>query len=124
LGLLVAVVLITLGHATSAPAITADEFHLRSGADLLALCATPAADPLHVAAIHMCHGFGAGAYQAIMAMTRHEKLTPLICPPTPPPTRNSAVAMFVEWARRNPQHLHEPPAETLGRFLVTTFPCR
>ena len=123
LGPLLAIALVILGH-TSAPAITADEFHLRSGADLVALCSTPATDPLYVAAVHMCHGFGAGADQTITALTRHEKLSPLICPPSPPPTRNETVDRFVEWARRNPQHLAEPAVETVGRFFITTFPCR
>ena len=65
--------------AAPAPAITAEEFRLRSGGDVVALCATPAADPLYAAAVHMCHGFGADTYQTIMALTRHEKLTPSDC---------------------------------------------
>ncbi len=43
-----------------ASAIAGDEFLLRSGADVVALCGTPAGDPLYTAAIRMCHGFGAG----------------------------------------------------------------
>ena len=107
-----------------ASAISGDEFRLRSGADLVALCAAPATDPLYTAAVHMCHGFGAGTYQTLVAVTRHEKLQPILCPPEPVPSRNETVRRFLEWAGRNPQHLQEPPAETVGRFLVTEFPCR
>ncbi len=76
---LLLIAIVTLGYAAPAPAITAEEFRLRSGGDVVALCATPAADPLYAAAVHMCHGFGAGTYQTIMALTRHEKLTPSDC---------------------------------------------
>src|SRR5262245_54747612 len=113
----------TLVPAAPAMAVTADDFQLRSGADLVALCSAPPSDPLYTAAIHMCHGFGAGSYQTIQAVTRHERMQPIVCPPQPQPTRNEAVARFVEWAKRNPQHLNEPPVDLLARFLVTEFPC-
>ena len=113
-----------LAGAAPASAITGDEFLLRSGADLVALCATPASDPLYTAAVHMCHGFGAGTYQAIIAMTRHDKIQPVVCAPDPPPSRNDTVTRFLDWAKRNPQYLQDPAVETLGRFLVTEFPCR
>ena len=92
-----------LGAAVPAAAITGEEFRLRSGADIVALCATPSTDALYTAAVHMCHGFGAGTYQTLMALTRHDKVAPLICPPTPPPSRNQTV---------------------VGRFFLTEFPCR
>lgn len=121
---LLVIAIMILGHAPPAPAITAEEFRLRSGADLVALCAAPASDPLYTAAVHMCHGFGAGTFQTIMALTRHEKLDPLLCAPQPTPSRNETVARFLEWAKSNPQHLTEPAVETVGRFFITTFPCR
>ncbi len=120
---LLLIAIVTLGFAAPASAITAEEFRLRSGADLVALCATPATDPLYTAAVHMCHGFGAGTYQTIMALTRHEKLAPLICAPEPPPSRNETVARFLEWAKGNPQRLTEPAVEVVGRFFITEFPC-
>jgi hypothetical protein len=115
---------VTLGSGVPASAITAEEFRLRSGADIVALCATPAADPLYPAAVHMCHGFGAGTYQTIAALTRHDKLQPIICPPAPPPSRNETVGLFLEWARRNPQYLSEPAVELMARFFITEFPCQ
>lgn len=120
--LLIAIVI--LGTAAVAAAITPEEFRLRSGADYVALCATPASDPLYQAAVHMCHGFGAGVYQTLTAVTRHEKLAPIICPPEPVPTRNETVGRFLEWSKRNPQRLTEPAVEVVARFFVTEFPCR
>ena len=114
---------IVLGLAARADAVTEDSFKLRTGADLVALCSTPADDPLYGAAIHMCHGFGAGTYQTIQAMTRHDKLEPFFCPPDPPIARNQAFAMFVEWAKANLQYSGDPPAELIGRFLIQKFPC-
>ena len=116
--------LVIAAHAAPASAITAEEFRLRSGADLVALCGTPSSDPLYTAAIHMCHGFGAGIFQALTALTRHDKLDPLVCPPEPTPSRNETVGRFLEWARRNPQYATEPAVELAGRFFITTFPCR
>jgi hypothetical protein len=115
--------LAVLGLAAPASAVTTDDFLMRSGADLVALCSAPASDPLYAAAIHMCHGFGAGTYQTIQAVTRHERLQPIICPPQPQPTRNETVRRFLEWAKRNPQHLKEPAVELMARFFVTEFPC-
>jgi hypothetical protein len=120
---LLLVAIAVLGLAAPGLAVTADDFLLRSGTDIVALCSAPASDPLYTAAIHMCHGFGAGTYQTIQAVTRDERLKPIICPPQPQPSRNQVIGRFVEWAKRNPQHLWEPPAELVARFLVTEFPC-
>jgi hypothetical protein len=119
---LLLITLAALACAAPASAITAEEFRLRSGADLVALCATPATDPMYTAAVHMCHGFGAGTYQTIVAMTR--QLAPLICPPEPSPSRNEVVGRFLDWAKRNPERLTEPAVEVLGRFFTTEYPCR
>lgn len=112
-----------LAHGRTAEAITADEFRLRSGADLVALCATPSTDSLYTAAIHMCHGFGAGTFQTLVALARHDKLEPLVCPPEPTPSRNETVGRFLDWAKRNPQYLTDAPAEVVGRFFFAAFPC-
>jgi hypothetical protein len=121
---MILMVAVALALAGPASAITGDEFLLRSGADVVALCSAPASDPLYTAAIHMCHGFGAGTYQTIVAMTRHEKVEPVLCAPQPVPSRNDVVARFLEWAKQNPQHMTDPAVETLGRFFLTTYPCR
>jgi hypothetical protein len=117
-GLLLAVAALGVGPAA---AITSDEFALRSGADVLALCSTPASDPLYTAAIHMCHGFGAGTYRTILALTA--RLGPVICPPDPSPSRNEVVRRFVEWGHANPGSLAEPAVDVLARFFMTQFPC-
>jgi hypothetical protein len=109
--------------AAPAWAVTEDTFQLRTGADLVALCSAPPEHRLHTAAIHMCHGYGAGVFQTVMAMTSHEKVPDVICPPNPRPSRDEAVRQFVEWAKRNPEHQSEPAVEYLGRFLTAQYPC-
>ena len=114
---------VLLAPALPARAVTTEQFRLRSGADLVSLCATPADDPLYQAAIHFCHGFGSGVYQTMMALTTHEKLVPVLCPTNPPPTRNEGLAKFLAWSQQHQEHQQEPPAEFLGRFLLEQFPC-
>jgi hypothetical protein len=123
MGRAAAVAVTVLLLAAPADAVTEGQFHLRSGADLVALCSAPTDDPLYVAAIHLCQGFGAGTYQTIQAMTTHEKLVPLLCPPNPPPTRNEGIRLFLEWARSNQDHAQEPAVHYLGRFLVEKYRC-
>jgi hypothetical protein len=44
--------------------------------------------------------------------------------PNPGPSRNEAVAMFVEWAKANPQYMNERPVDTEFRFLSVKWPCK
>ena len=45
-----------------AMAATPDQFRVRSTADLVEICTTPANDTLYAAAMGFCHGFAVGAY--------------------------------------------------------------
>src|SRR5262245_19627652 len=109
--------------AGGAGAVTRDNFQLRDGADLVALCTVSEDDPLHAEAIHLCHGFAVGTYRTIMALTHYKNLEPLFCPPNPGPTRNEGIAAFVEWAAKNPQYQGDSPEEYVGRFLIVSLPC-
>jgi len=120
---IVAAMTVLLVGGTSVPAVTEENFQLRSGADLVALCNAPADDPLRASAIHMCHGFCAGVYQTIMAFTMRDKVQPIVCPPDPPPSRAEAIAQFVTWAKSDVQHQGERPADYVGRYLIATYPC-
>jgi hypothetical protein len=112
--------------AGSAGAVTQDSFKLRTGVDIVELCSVGVDDPLFVAAIHMCHGFGVSSYQTLVAINAHEKIGGFFCPPSEVPlTRNQAVADFLDWARQpqNSSHLNDSPAALIGRFLLTKYPC-
>jgi hypothetical protein len=118
---------LALGLAAAAPAaaVSEEQFQLRTGADLVALCSTTQDDPLRVAAIHMCHGFGVATYQTLMAVSAHEKFEDFFCPPSPPPSRNQAFAAFLAWANQpaSAAYLSDSPAELVGRYLITAYPC-
>jgi hypothetical protein len=119
------VVLITLMGPLWAMAATPDHFRVRSTADLVEICSTPANDSLYGAAMGFCHGYAVGAHQYYQASMSGSSSKPFVCLPTaPPPTRTEGLQMFVAWAREHPQHMGEPAVETLFRWLVATWPCR
>ena len=106
-----------------AQAVTPQNFQVRKTEDIVELCTIPADDPLYVAAIHFCHGYLVGAYQYHEAATTGPGHTPMVCPPSPRPSRNEAIGMFINWVKAHPQYMNERPVDTLFRFLITEWPC-
>jgi Rap1a immunity proteins len=105
-------------------AATPEHFRVRSTADLIEICSTPANDSMYPASLSFCHGFAVGAYQYYRASVSGPEGKPFVCLPDPPPSRTEGLQMFVAWARENPQHMGEPAVETLFRWSATTWPCR
>lgn len=105
-------------------AVTEEDFRARTTRNLLDLCTAPAGDPRREEAIHFCHGYLVGAYHYHVAETSGPGGRPLVCFPNPPPTRNEAIAMFIDWAQAHPQYMDDPPVETEFRFLIEKWPCK
>ena len=105
-------------------AVTEADFEAKTTQNLLNLCTAPSSDPHYREAIHFCHGYLVGAYQYHVAETSGERSKPLICFPTPPPSRNEALRMFIAWAQAHPQYGNERPVETEFRFLTEKWPCQ
>jgi hypothetical protein len=105
-------------------AVTEADFEAKTTQNLLNLCTAPPSDPRYREAIHFCHGYLVGAYHYHVAQTDGEGSTPLVCFPTPAPSRNEAIRLFLAWAQAHPQYLHEPPVETEFRFLTAQWPCQ
>lgn len=119
-----AALVVVLGAATPLlAAVTDDNFKLRTGTDLVALCSAEANDPLRAPALQMCQGFGLGTYQTIEVLTARGKLRPIFCPSTPGPTRNEAVAGFLSWARAHADLLSNQAVEVVARYFIDTYPC-
>src|SRR4051794_18035309 len=80
---------------------TENSFLVRSTRDLVDVCAPAPSDPLATAAVNFCQGFVVGAYQyyTIDAAATNRQL---VCPPSPLPSRNEAIAQFVTWAKARP----------------------
>jgi hypothetical protein len=106
-----------------ATAATPDQFVARTTADFVALCSADPAEENYVAAIHFCHGFATGAYQYYRSLAAASEANRFVCPPDPPPSRSQAIADFIAWAEQNPQHMSEPPVESIFRHLAQKYPC-
>ena len=107
-----------------AGAVTEADFEAKTTQNLLNLCTAPASDPRYREAIHFCHGYLVGAYHYHLAQTDGEGGKSLVCFPTPAPSRNEAIRMFITWAQAHPQYMNERPVETEFRFLTEKWPCQ
>jgi hypothetical protein len=106
-------------------AVTQDNFLVRTTSDLVALCTAGGTDDMHIAAIHFCQGYFVGADHYYLAERGSVSSAPnLFCMPNPPPTRDVAIQMFVDWAQKNPQYMSDLPVNSVIRFAAMTWPCR
>ena len=120
--LLAGAVVLAFGVANAA--VTDDDFETETTQNLINLCTVSKSDPRAKEAIHFCHGYLVGAYDFHMAESSDSGQDPWVCFPTPEPSRDKAVAMFVKWARAHPQYMSEKPVETEFRFLMEQWPCK
>ena len=107
-----------------AGAVSENDFEVQTTQNFINLCTTPVEDPLHNHAINFCHGYFAGAYRYYEAISAGPEGIQLVCFSDSPPSRNDAIAMFIEWVNTHPQHLGEKPVETQFRFLMEKWPCQ
>jgi len=107
-----------------AGAVTQEDFQAKTTRNIINLCTAPPGDPLHQAAVNFCHGFLVGAFRYYAAVNAGPTGDRLVCLPNPPPSRNHAIAQFVEWAKAHPEYMQERPVETEFRFLMEKWPCQ
>lgn len=105
-------------------AVAEADFEAKTTQNLLNLCTAPPSDPRYREAIHFCHGYLVGAYHYHLSETAGEGGQPLVCFPTPAPSRNEAIRLFVAWAQAHPQYMNERPVDTEFRFLAEQWPCQ
>lgn len=105
-------------------AVMETDFEAKTTQQLLNLCTAPPNDPHYREALHFCYGYLVGAYHYHVASNDGKDGQPLVCLPTPPPSRNEAISMFIAWAQARPQYMNERPVETEFRFLVEKWPCQ
>jgi hypothetical protein len=99
-------------------------FQLRTAADLARLCAVPADNPRHPAAVHMCQGYLVGVHHLHAAALEPSETGGLYCLPETPPSRNDAAAAFAEWVGTTPGAGDLPTVEGVMRWAAATYPCR
>ena len=107
-----------------ANAVREKDFEVETTQNLINLCTTSVDDPLHNHAINFCHGYLAGAYHYYEAISSGPEGIQLVCFSDPSPSRNEAIAMFIEWVKTHPQYLGEKPVETQFRFLMEKWSCK
>ena len=107
-----------------AGAVTDEDFEVKTTQNLMNLCTASVNDPRLKEAIHFCHGYLVGAYDYYAAENSGPEGKRLVCFPDPPPSRNEAMAMFLDWLKAHPQHMGEKPVETEFRFLMEKWPCK
>ena len=113
-----------VGAAEQEDTVEKEDFVVRTTEDLIDLCTPPPGHPLADEAIHFCEGYCVGAYHYYLAANAGPDGARWICFDDPPPSRDSVIAKFVEWAQKNPQYMKENPVESLFRFLIQTWPCK
>nr|WP_294556305.1 Rap1a/Tai family immunity protein [uncultured Rhodopila sp.] len=121
---LIAAGLIAAAGARAAP-VTQDDFLLATTANLVSLCGAASADALYTPAQNFCQGFVVGTFRVVSAeesasRARHK----LFCLPQNPPSRDQAVAAFVQWAAARPKTLESVPTDGLVEYFETAFPCK
>lgn len=106
----------------SATSVDNAAYTVASTQDLVNLCSTKQGDALYPDANMFCIGYIAGAAHYHRELTKGPLIKPIICPPEGV-TRSEAVAIFLDWAKRNPGSMALPAVEGLLRAGVEKFPC-
>jgi hypothetical protein len=101
---------------------TEQNFLVRTTRDLVDLCAAGQDSPMMTAAVNFCQGYLVGAFQVLRTVdaARGERS---FCIPTPPPSRNQAIADFIRWGNAHSEAMSLPAADGFYQFLTQRFPC-
>jgi hypothetical protein len=114
--------------AMAQPAATAAEEalvdHVRTVADLAAVCDPRWGGVPRLEAIAYCQGFltAAGQYHALLYPSAGP-VRPLFCVPNPGPTIAESGIGFAAWARANPTRANELALDGFLRWAQARFPC-
>jgi|SRR5690348_6612783 hypothetical protein len=104
-------------------AVTEDSFSVRNAGDLVDLCSAQTTDPLYTASVNFCQGFVSGVFRVLREEDMARRSRALFCIPQPAPTRNEAIAGFVQWAKGKPDQMTRSPADAVAMFLSQQYPC-
>jgi hypothetical protein len=120
---LIGAVLATFGVPVApALAVEPSNFNATTTQDLIELCSDEPDDALYAEAKQFCYGFMAGVAQSHRSMVRGDGVRPIACPKQEV-SRVELVAVFLDWARANPQSTGEPPVQSLSRAAAAKWPC-
>ena len=104
-------------------AVTEEDFVVKTTQNLINLCTASPQDPRYEEAVYFCQGYMVGAYHYSIAEHSKDPKNLFVCLPDPKPSRNEVVALFVAWAKANPQYMTDMPVESQLRFMSEKWPC-
>ena len=98
--------------------------HVRTVADLAAVCEPAWSGVARLEAIAYCQGFltSAGQYHTL-THPAGGRAAPLYCVASPGPSVAESGIAFAAWAHDHPAHQNEPALDGFLRWAAATFPC-
>jgi hypothetical protein len=118
-----ALLLATAVPAAAQEGYSLDDFTVEVAQDLLDVCTVPDDHVHYWEAQAFCFGYfqgGAAFHRALAAGPEHD---PIVCPPAGVTIRD-AVTLFVDYARRHPEHLDDAAMDVVFRAASEEWPCR
>lgn len=104
-------------------AVSDSDFQMRTTADLVDLCSASPTDSMGTAALNFCHGFALGVYRVLEEQNAARRTGKLFCISQPTPSRNEAIADFVQWSKANSEVMEGRPADGIAVYLASKYPC-
>jgi hypothetical protein len=106
--------------AVSATFATPAKSEVMATGALVSMCKNKA----NAAEQNFCHGYSQGVYDMYLASRHPVKNPAFVCFSNPGPSRNDVIGSFVGWAEINTQFSKMPAADSMMRFLASTYPCK
>lgn len=91
-----------------------------STADMVTICQETSSP----ASQSFCDGYAQGVYDMYVSAIHPTKNPAYVCFPNPGPSRADVIKGYVAWASKASEYSRLPAADTLMRYLATTYPCK
>lgn len=104
-------------------AATPENFHVRSAADLVAICSSVPNDNVSSAAAGFCQGYVVGVYRTLEEIQAARPSARMFCTAQSATTRTEAINAYVSWASARSDELSKAPMESIADYLSATYPC-
>jgi hypothetical protein len=91
-----------------------------STAEMVTICK----DTGNNASQNFCNGYAQGVYDMYVADIHPTRNPAYVCFPKPGPARSDVIKGYVAWASKATQYGKLPAADSMMRYLATTYPCK
>ena len=117
------VVLAPLAAWAQTDGYTLDDYDLRTAGDLLDICTLDSSNSQYWEARGFCLGYFTGGIHYHDALAASPDFPAIACAPDGT-TRDDVVAVFISYAEAHPEHLDDPPMDTVFRAVNDQWPCQ